>query len=712
MGLLSFLFPPRKPKQKTNPQNIQPNAVETTTATLEPQIQTAEPTTQPIIENAQTNIQTKQILQQNVQPQVQTANIQTNQTTENTTTLKNNDIKTKISKKEKLKKEKEKKEKEKENKSSNITAKKIFEQGMASIKDLIAPTSFSVSANNVDVSGTHAQSFYVYSYPRYIDTNWLSPLINFEANIDISSFIYPINSEDIMKVLRNKVGQMKSHVHVAQKSGKARDPLIEATLQDAEELRDQLARGEEKFFQFGLYFTVYHKDKDKLDKIVKQIQTILAGKMIMSKPTMLRQEQALNTTLPYGQDELNITRNMNTSPLSSAFPFSSTDMTSNDGVLYGLNRHNNSLIIFDRFKLPNANAVVFATSGAGKSYAVKLEILRSLMLGIDVIVIDPEDEYEELCSTVGGSYMKVSLNSDRRINPFDLPLPQEGKDIQPGDLLRTNIITLEGLLNIMLGGNLTPEEKAIIEKGLIDTYALKGITMDTENPGQIPPPTMEDLYDVLSEMKGAENLTTRLAQYTTGIYAGIFNKPTNIDLKTGLIAFSIRDLEDGLRPTAMYIILNYIWNRVRSKLKKRMLVVDEAWSLMQHEDSAKFLFGLAKRCRKYYLGLTTITQDTGDFLKNEYGKAIVTNSSMQLLLKQAPSAIENLKNIFNLTDGEKYYLLNSAQGEGIFFAGRKHVAIQIIASYSEDKIITTDPEEILKKQEAQENLTKDNSKQE
>jgi hypothetical protein len=598
-----------------------------------------------------------------------------------------------------------KKEEKKATKTDDSNMKKIYEQGMASIKDLIAPTSFKLTPSSVELSETYAKSFYVYTYPRYIESNWISPIINFEANIDISLFIYPIDNGDILKILRNKTGQMRSHIRVDQKAGKARDPLLEATLQDAEELRDQLARGEEKFFQFGLYFTVYNKDETKLEKIIKQVQTMLNGKLVMTRPTTLRQEQGLNTTLPYGQDEINITRNMNTSPLSSAFPFNSSDMTSDEGILYGLNRHNNSLVIFDRFSLPNANSVIFATTGAGKSYAVKLEILRSLMMGTDIIVIDPENEYERLCQTVGGSYMRISLNSDRRINPFDLPLPIDNYETQPGDLLRSNIVTLEGLISIMLGGELTPNEKALVEKALIDTYALKGITMETENPGNTPPPTMEDFYDVLSEMTGAEDLTIRLSQYTSGIYAGIFNKPTNINLQSGLICFSIRDLEDELRPIAMYILLNYIWNVVRSKLKKRILVVDEAWSLMQHEDSAKFLYGLAKRCRKYYMGMTTITQDVGDFLKSDYGKAIVTNADMQVLLKQAPSAVDELTKIFNLTDGEKYYLLNSAQGEGIFFAGKKHVAIQIIASYSENKIITTNPEELLEIQKKEDNVS-------
>ena len=583
-------------------------------------------------------------------------------------------------------------------------AMKVYEQGMVSIKDLIAPTSYTVSPSFIELSGMYVQSFYIYAYPRYINTNWLSPLINFEANIDISVYVYPMENERIMKTLRNKVGQMSSHIRMDQESGKARDPQLETALQDAEELRDKLARGEEKFFQVGIYFSVYHTDKVQLEKLVKQVQSILGGKLVLTRPAILRQEEALNTTFPHCQDEINITRNMNTSPLSSTFPFNSTDLSSDDGILYGLNRHNNSLIIFDRFKLANPNMVVFATSGAGKSYAVKLEILRSLMIGVDVIVIDPENEYEMLSQTVGGTYMRLSLNSDRRINPFDLPLPIRGYEEQPGDLLRSNIITIEGLVSIMMDGNISSEERSLLQKALVDTYSIRGITFETENPGAMTPPTMEDLYDVLSEMKGAESLAMRISQYTTGIYAGIFNKPTNVEMNNTLMVFCIRDLEESLRPTAMYVILNYIWNRVRSTLKKRMLVVDEAWTLMQHEDSAKFLYGIAKRSRKYFLGLTTITQDVDDFLKSKYGRPIVSNSAMQLLLKQSPSAVDELAEVFNLTDGEKYYLLNSGQGEGIFFAGEKHVAIQIIPSFSEDKIITTNPEEILAREKAAENF--------
>ena len=575
-----------------------------------------------------------------------------------------------------------------------LEAEKIYNEGLMKLKDLIAPSSMKVTFKGLQMSGLFTRTFFVYSYPRYINTNWLSPVINFDATMDISHFIYPIDSAAIMKVLKTKVAQMQASMRINQEKGLVRDPQLETQLEDAETLRTEIQRGQEKFFQYGLYFTIYADSEEKLEKTTKQLESILGGRLVLTKRADLRAEQGFNSTLPMGLDELDVHRNMNTSPLSTTFPFSSSELTSNKGILYGLNRHNDSLIIFDRFSLENANSVVFAKSGAGKSYAVKLEILRSLMLGTDVIVIDPENEYEALAQTVGGSYLKVSLNADRRINPFDLPKPLKDEELKPGDLLRSNIINLHGLMKLMLG-TMTPLEEGLLDKALNEVYALKGITMDLLDPSDKEPPTMEDLQSVLEGIEGAESLVQRVTKYTKGTYSGIFNKQTNIDLGTGLIVFSIRDLEDSLRPIAMYIILNFIWNRVRSSLKKRMLIVDEAWTMMQNPDSAQFLYGLVKRARKYFLGVTTITQDVEDFLKSEYGKPIITNSSMQLLLKQAPSAADILVKIFNLTEGEKFLLLNSGVGQGLFFAGNKHAAVQIIASYTEDQIITTNPQQIL-----------------
>ncbi|MBI5422184.1 DUF87 domain-containing protein [Candidatus Peregrinibacteria bacterium] len=578
-------------------------------------------------------------------------------------------------------------------------AEKIYKEGLASIKDLIAPSSMEFLFDKFRLNNWVGKTFFVFSYPRFIEANWLSPVVNFDVAMDISMFVYPTSSAAIMKFLKKKVAQIQSSMRIEQEKGMVADPALETALADAEELRRNIQRGEERFFQYGLYITIYSEDDEKLKKIQTRLESVLGGRLVLTKTANLQMEHGFNSTLPLAMDELEISRNMNTGPLSTSFPFTSSELTSNEGILYGINRHNDSLIIFDRFALENANSVVFATSGAGKSYAVKLEILRSMMMGTDVIVIDPENEYEELAKTVGGTYLKVSLNSDRRINPFDLPLPIKEEEQKPGDLLRANIITLHGLLNLMLG-KLNPEEEGLMDKALIDTYALKGITMETPNPGTMEPPTMEDLHDVLISMKGGENLAQRLQKYTVGTFGGVFNKPTNVDLGSGMVVFCIRDLEDMLRPIAMYIILNYIWNRVRSQLKRRMLVIDEAWSLVQYEDSARFLYGLVKRARKYYLGITTITQDVEDFIKSDYGRPIITNSSMQILLKQSPSAVEGLVKMFNLTEGEKFLLLNSTVGQGLFFAGLKHVAIQIIASYAEDKVITTRPQDIVKARDA------------
>ena len=584
-----------------------------------------------------------------------------------------------------------------------LKAKKVYEEGLASLKDLIAPSSMKIDYDGLEIDSVFAQTYMVYAYPRYLDTDWLSNVINFEATVDISMFIYPINSAQILKALKVKSGQFSSSITINQEKGNVRDPALERALEDVEELRDRIQEGTEKFFQFALYFTVYAESKDKLTHIAKQLEGYLGGKLILTKVVKSRTEQGFNSCAPYGMDELVVIRNMNTGPLSTSFPFTSNELTDDKGILYGLNRINNSLIIFDRFSLPNANSVVFATSGAGKSFAVKLEILRSLMLNIDVMVIDPENEYKQLCETVGGTYINVSLNADRRINPFDLPLPVRDATEKPGDLLRQAVITLQGLMKLMLG-KMTSDESAILDQALLDTYKLAGITMETENPGKMTPPTMEDLYSVLSDMKGGEDLARRLKQYTTGIFSGIFNKPTNVDLKTGMVVFSTRDLDEILRPTAIYIILNYIWNRVRSKLKKRLLIIDEAWNLMLHEDSARFIFSLVKRARKYYLGVTTITQDVDDFIGSKLGKPVVTNSSMQLLLKQAPSSIEHLKETFNLTEQEAYYLLQAGVGEGLYFVDRQHVAIQIVASLEEEKVITTNPEAILQREQHEEDF--------
>jgi len=569
---------------------------------------------------------------------------------------------------------------------------KKISSGLASVRDIIAPAAFSVTPNYVQLGEQYLKTMFVFTYPRYLETNWLSPIINYDISVDIGMYIHPLETKNVMQDLKGQIGKLESTRQIEAEKGGPSDPEIDTALGDIESLRDVLQKGEIRLFQFGLYFTVYAKTPDELHTIVEQLESTLGGMLIYTKESMFQMEQGFNTTLPLMRDELNVLRNFDTGSLSSTFPFTSTELTQDDGILYGINRHNNSLIIFDRFSLENANSVVFAKSGAGKSYAVKLEILRYLMMGTDVVIVDPENEYKTLCEAVGGSYLTISLNAENRINPFDLP--HSGDNTESGeDLLRSTIASVHGLINLMVGG-LSPEEDAIVDKALYETYAIKDITTDPESQKN-EPPVVQDFYNVLSNMSGTDSLRARLSKYVEGTYANLFNQPTNFELKPGFVVFSVRDLEDQLRPVAMYLILNYIWTKIRMDMRRRIMVIDEAWWMMQYEDSAKFLHGLVKRARKYYLGVTVISQDVEDFLGSRYGKAVVANASIQLLMKQSTSSIDLVAETFGLTEGEKYLLLESDVGEGLFFAGMNHVAIKIVASYAEDQIITTDPRQLL-----------------
>lgn len=578
-----------------------------------------------------------------------------------------------------------------------IEEEKAFRRGVLSVRDLISPSSLKAEPRHLFLSGKFVRTIFVISYPRYISVGWFAPIINLNLTFDVSMFFYPVKSAIILKQLQNKVGAISAQIIADSEKGAARDPLRETALRDIEFLRDSLTQGTEKFFQFSLYVTLYANELEELDRMSEQVEDILGSRLVYSRRVYYQSEQGFNSTLPLGNDELYIAFNMNSSPIASSFPFISSELTSDKGILYGINRHNNSLVLFDRFSLPNANSVVFATSGAGKSYAIKLEVLRSLMLGTDVIVIDPEYEYKHLSEAVGGTYINISLSSENKINPFDLPR-SIGGDAKPKDIIRSAVITLKGLIRLMLG-QLSHEEDSIVDRALLETYAKKDITPDSDL-SRIEPPVMSDFQQVLEGMDGGNNLSLRLKKYTEGTFSGLLNNPTNVEMNNQLVCFSVRDLEDELRPIAIYTIVNYIWNVVRSEFKKRILVIDEAWWMMQHEDSAKFIFALVKRCRKYYMGVTTITQDVNDFLTSPYGQAIVTNSSLQILLKQSPAAIDLVKKTFLLTEGEKYLLLECGLGEGIFFAGNKHVAIKVVASYSEDQLITSDPRQLLEIAEA------------
>ena len=582
-----------------------------------------------------------------------------------------------------------------------VLPSEIYEAATLELQDIIAPSALQIESKDLKLGDKIARTFFVISYPRFLTDNWFSPIINLDKVFDVSIFIHPIETAEVLRDFQKKVAEVQSQINQRESKGLVRDPMLDTAYRDLESLRDSLQQAQQKMFDVSLYITVYADNDTDMFKVENEIKSILDAKLVYIKPALFQQEDGFKSVIPIGDDRLAISQKLNTEPISSLFPFISFDLTSERGILYGVNRHNSSLVLFDRFSLENYNSITFAKSGSGKSFATKLEILRTLMFDTEVIVIDPEREYEYLAEAVGGRYFNIALSSDHHINPFDLPIPQA--DENPADVLRSNIISLVGLFRLMLGG-LTPEEDALIDRAISETYAIKDITPES-NFGNIEPPLLSDLEMVLAGMEGTESILTRLTKYTKGSWSKFLNQPSNVDINKKFVVFSVRDLEDELKPIAMYIVTHYIWNSVRKVLKKRLLVVDEAWWMMKSEDTASFLYSIAKRGRKYYLGLATITQDVGDFMRSPYGVPIVTNSSIQLLLKQSPSTIDLLQKTFNLTDEEKYLLLESGVGEGIFFAGLKHVAIKIIASYTEEQIITSDPSQILAIKKAKQELS-------
>lgn len=559
------------------------------------------------------------------------------------------------------------------------------------IKKIISPAGAEVTTSQIKVGNKFVKTFFVFSYPRYLSSGWLDSLINIPNLFDISIFINPIDTGLALKKLRKKVTQIEAQIGENEEKGLVRDPMLETALLDVENLRNTLQQAQEKMFEVGLYIAIYADTVEELAKLESKITSLMEARLVYIKPALFEQLEGFLSILPLGNDKLSVTTPMNSGPISSFFPFVSEDLTSDKGIMYGINLRNNGLVIFDRFSLENANQVVFAKSGGGKSYATKLEIIRSLMTGIDVLVIDPENEYERLAEAFGGSFFNISLTSENNINPFDIPIVPEGES--PADVLRSHIANLSGLVKLILG-QVTPEEDALLDRAITETYASREIVPGENFEGK-PTPLLEDLETVLRNLEGGKSMADRLYKYTKGTFSGFINQPTNIDINNRLIIFSIRDLEEELRPIAMYVVLNFIWNLIRAKLKKRIMIIDEAWIMMKNEDSASFLFGLVKRARKYYLGVTTITQDVEDFLRSPYGRPIVTNSSLQLLLKQSPATIDIIGKAFTLTETEKNLLLSAEVGTGLFFAGKRRVAIQIIPSYFENKIITTNPKELL-----------------
>lgn len=567
-----------------------------------------------------------------------------------------------------------------QNNSKNIAS--TLANGMVSVKDIIAPSYVEVDFNHLKIDEKYYRTLYVVGYPRYVSANWLYSLITFDHPLYISMYIYPTESKNVLEDLKKKIAEMEATIENDIKAGKVVDPSVQVALDDALALQAELAKGAERFFQFGLYITIPADSLEELNRLTKEVDSVLSSLLIIARQATLEMEEGFKSTLPLFYDKLGVWRNMDTTSLSMTFPFATASLTRNEGILYGINEHDGSLIIFDRFTLENANSVVLGKSGGGKSFFVKLETLRLLMMGVDVIIIDPENEYEKLAKSMGGEFIVFSTSSNYKINPFDL----EKTDAGP-DELSSKILDLHSLMRVIMG-ELTPSQDALLDRALVATYKAKGITQDSETFSN-EMPLLEDLYKILIGMETdeAKELAVRLEKFVSGSAAGIFNQRSNFDIKNQLTVFGIRDLEENLRPVAMYIILDYIWNRVRRDQRRRILVVDEAWYLIKQKDSGAYLHSFAKRARKYKLGLTTITQDVEDFLSTDEGKAIITNSSLQIILKQSTAAVEKIAEVFFLTGGEKHFLLQAGVGEGLFFAGHSHVGFQVIASDEEKKII-------------------------
>lgn len=589
-------------------------------------------------------------------------------------------------------KPKPKVDKTRDNSISQSQLSQVIGAGMVDIQDIIAPPAIEVDFDFIKIGNVFYRSLFVSGYPRFVGANWLSPIINFDHTLDISFFYYPVEPKGVLSDLKRKIAEMEATLQSDMERGKVANPSVRVALDDAQELQDQLVKGTERFFQFSFYITIPADTLEELNEVSSEVESTLGALLVLTKHATLQMEQGFISTLPLGTDKLMVIRNMDTTSLATTFPFVSSELTANEGILYGINEHNGSLVIFDRFTLENANSVIFAKSGSGKSYLTKLEAVRSLMFGTEIIIIDPEAEYKVLCEAIGGEYISFSQGAAAKINPFDLANVYEEGENELG----LKILTLHSLLRVMLG-ELNATEDAVLDRALVATYKSKGITPDPTTQNK-EAPLMEDLYKILLGMiePEAKNLVDRLEKYIKGSMRGIFDQRSTVDIRNTFTVFSIRDLEDALRPTAMFIILDYIWTKVRKEKRKRILIVDEAWYLMKYPDSATFLYSMAKRARKYYLGVTTITQDVEDFLNSDYGKAIVTNSSIQILMKQSAAAVDKIADVFYLSEGEKHLLLSSDVGEGLFFAGSNHVAIRVQASAEEHQLITSNPAELAK----------------
>jgi len=573
-----------------------------------------------------------------------------------------------------------------------------FARGIRSVADLIAPAALEVARDHLRLDTQFARTLVVTGYPRTVSPGWLAPLIDFEEPIELSLHLYPLQTAQMVSTLSHKLVQLHSSRLLAARGGRLPDPEREVAYEDAERLRDALQRGEEKIFSVALYILLRAGSLAALDALTRKVEFTLGGMLAHARTAILEQDTAFQSCLPQGQDQLLLYRNLDTSSVATMFPFSSSSLTMERGVLYGIARHNHSPVIVDPFdeSLENANMVVFATSGAGKSYFTKLMALRNLLLGVDFLVIDPEDEYRSLCTAVDGQYVRLASSSAQHLNPFDLPPADQDQEAR--NPLAEQVAALLALLEIMLaepGHGLTSHERALLDRALYQTYAAAGIT-DEVSTQHGPAPLMRDLHAVLANTPGeaAASLAARLQRYVEGSLSGLFSAPTDVALDRRLVVFNLQALEPELRPLGVHLIATFVWNQVRRSRRPRLLIIDEAWSLVQYPEGGAFLAGMARRSRKYYLGLVTITQDVADFLSVDHGRTVLANAALKLLMKQDAAIIDPVVQAFRLSAEERQFLLAAGKGEGLFFARGSHVALKIEASPAEHRLATTSPREL------------------
>jgi len=552
----------------------------------------------------------------------------------------------------------------------------ILSYGEQDFIDLISYAGLEEQKNYVVIDDQYIRTLFISGYPYVASSGWLNNLVNFNHNVDVAYHIHTVDATQALPKLHRKITELESTKRAMIRSGKIVGPEVTDPLDSAMTLRDKIQRGQEKLFQISIYIAVTAGSLEDLDKVTKLLETALASRLFYTKVASYQQLEALQSILPRGEDLLSQKRNLDSSTAALTFPFMSSELVHEAGILYGVNKSNNSLVILDRFSLHNANSITFAQSGSGKSYAAKVEILRQLMQGTKVIVIDPEREYKLLSESVSGSYIKLSSRSKQKINPFDLATTFHN----PDDLSQ-HTQDLTEIISLMAEG-LSSREKAAIDKAILEIY--KQVKQ---------PPLLEDLYRELHTL-GQMKLCDRLEKYISGSLADVFNTQTNIELDNRLVIFDIKDLPESLRQIMMLIISNFVENQVKAKPQKRLLVIDEGWMLLEHEESARFVSGLVRRARKYYLGVSIISQQANDFLSNDYGRAIASQSSLRVLMRQDTTTIKNVASEFNLSEYEQNFLLTCEKGDALIIADQNHVAIKVVASDKEHPLITTNPAEV------------------